>query len=104
SHAAGPLDADLDAGLRHRVRVDRVVRARDVARTRDTDAAAVRQLAPLLLPVAGSLDGVQALEEPVRRDAQLVDRTGVRAEEVAAAQLDRVDAERIRQLVQLHLE
>jgi hypothetical protein len=51
-----------------------------------------------------ALDGVEALQEPVRRDAQLVDGARALADEVAAAELDGVDAEPLGDLVELHLE
>src|SRR5690606_22191177 len=102
--AAAPRDLDLDPRLGHVVRVDRVVGPGDVARARDAHAAAVRQTAELVLPPAGPLDGVQTLEEAVGLDAQLVDRAGVRAEEVAAPELDRVEADGFGELVELDLE
>src|SRR5690606_30036032 len=99
-----PLDLDLDRRLRHLVRVDRVVRPGDVARPGHAHAAAVREAAELLLPPAGPLDRLQTLEEAVGLDPQLVDRAGVRAQEVAAPELDRVHPHRLGQLVELDLE
>src|SRR5690606_12361020 len=83
---------------------DRVVGPGDVARPGNAHAAAVRQATELLLPPAGPLDGLQALEEAVGLDPQLVDRAGVRAEEVAAPELDRVEADGLGELVELDLE
>src|SRR5690606_20775802 len=78
--------------------------ARDVARPGDAEPATVRQPAVALLPPARALDRVQALEEAVRRDAQLVDRARAAAQEVSPPQLDRVHADRFRELVELDLE
>ncbi len=103
-HQAGPVDLQLDAGLRHLVRVDRVVRAGDVHRARDADAATERQLAVALLPVARALDRFQTLHEATRGDALVVDRAGVRALVVLAADLDGIHAELLGDLVELDLE
>src|SRR5262249_40191893 len=102
--AAGALDLELDPGLRHRVRVDRVVRARDVHRSGDAQPAPARELAAALTPSARALDFVEAAQEAVRRDPLSVDRRRVLALEVLPADLDRVEAELLRDLVELHLE
>ena len=59
------LDLHLYRGLRHLVGVDRVVGARDLARTSDPYSPAICQLAVLLLPVARRLHGLEAFQEPV---------------------------------------
>ena len=102
--APGAVDLELDARLRHLVGVDRVVCARDVGRAGHADPAPVGEAAELPLPVAGALHRVEALQEAVGCDAQVVDGAGVRADEVAPAQIDRVDCERFRDAVELHLE
>ena len=99
------VEADLHAGLRHLVGVDRVVGARDVGRARDPEPAPVRQrraAAPSSPMAASTLS--RHSRKPLDADAQLVDRLRVGADDVAAAQLDRVDAERLRGLVELDLE
>ncbi len=100
----GAVDLHLDARLGHLVRVDRVVRARDVRGAGDAHAAAEGKSSELPGPAARALHGLQALQEAVRGDAQLVDRAGVGADEVAAAELDRVQVDALRELVDLHLE
>ena len=102
--APGAVDLQLDAGLGHVVRVDGVVGAGDVGRARDAHAAPVGEAAVLPSPFAGALHGVQALQEAVRGDAQVVDGARVGADEVAPAQLDRVDLQGFGDAVELHLE
>ncbi len=99
----GALDLHLHGGLRHIVGVDRVVGARDIARTGDPYPSAVRELAVPLLPIAGRLHRVQAFQEAVRLYPELVHRPP-RTHEVPAPQFDRIHLQFGRHLVERDLE
>ena len=103
-HASRPVHLQLDRRLRHLVGVDRIVGPGDVAGTRHPEPPPRRQPPEPLPPAARLLHGVQALQEAVRGDAQLVHRARVAPHEVGAPELDGVLAEPLGQLVQLHLE
>ncbi len=99
--AAVHVRFQVDRRLRHLGgEVDRAVRAGDVEPAAEPDAAAVRELAELLLPTARALRSVQALQERRRRDAELVDGRRVRRQGVAAPQVERVDAQLLGELVE----
>ena len=102
-HEPGAVDLELDARLGHVVRVDRVVRPRDVHRAGDAEALSGGQLAVAGLPVGAALDLLEALHEAAGGDALAVDRLRARRGS-SAADLDGVDAELFRHLVELALE
>src|SRR5690606_37480129 len=91
-------------GLRHLVRIDRVVGAGDVHRAGHAESAAEAELAVALPPTAGALDLLEALQEAVGGDPLTVDGLDVLALEVAAADLDRSELQLLRDLIELHLE
>src|SRR5262249_39311951 len=101
--AAAAVELELDRGLRHLVRVDAVVGPADVHAAGETDAAPARQLAELARPARGLLHRLETLQEAVRGDTQAVPGRGVLADEVAPAQLEGVELQRLGQLVELAL-
>ena len=103
-HPPRPVHLQLNRRLRHLVGIDRVVGPGDVARSGHPESPSAGKPPEAFPPAAGLLHGVQALQEAVRGDAQLVDRARVAAHEVDAPELDGVLPQPLGQLVQLHLE
>jgi hypothetical protein len=101
---ARTIELELHRRLRHLVRIDTVVGARDVGAARDAETAPIGQSTPALAPTGGALDLVEALQEAVRGDTHAVDGARVLTDEVAAPHLDRVHADPLGELVELALE
>ncbi len=101
-HLPAAIDEQLHARVRHLVPVDRQARAAQVRRAGDADAATVRQLAVLVLPV-GALDhAADAFGQPDGADLQPVGGERVGLGDDLQAQLGRVELELLGDLVELH--
>src|SRR5882762_2101982 len=102
--AAAAVALQLDARMRHVVPVDRQAGARDVARAREPNAAALGQLAEFLLPPRPLDYLLDAFAEAHGPHPQVIRRQRVRWHERLETQLGRVDGELLGDLVEMHLE
>src|SRR5438552_7365707 len=99
---ASAVDFDLDLGVGHIVPVDRGAGAGQIAGDRETHTASHPRLAVMESRCLD--DALGALVETAGRDAQPVDGARVGLDEVALLQLDRIETDVVRDLLQVQLE
>ena len=102
--AAAAIELELHTRVRHVVPVDRETGSAEVAGARETDALARREPAEPLPPARSRRHATDALAQPNGADPQVVGGHRVRRHEVIEPEIRRVDADVLRELVEVDFE
>ncbi|KAA3610803.1 MAG: hypothetical protein DWQ01_07785 [Planctomycetota bacterium] len=98
--AAVDVDFQMHRRLRRPGAVDRQSGTADVKAATQTDSAAKRHLAELLIPTAGFPAALQAFHETIRSDSEMIQRGGIRRQGIHFPQVEGIHLQAFGQDIQ----